>query len=323
MKRFKLFGVVLAILAFLAFLPVSVMAFTIDSYYASYYAASSLGSITDLPTNYGGLTFKAGDPSTLLIGGSANQAAGKLYSVGLTRNAGNHITGFSGTITSFADAADNDGGLQYGPGGVLFYTLYSDNKIGEFKPGSTAPDKLVDLSPLGVSGSVGGLAFVPSGYPGAGQLKIVSYGGGDWYTAALTADGSGTYDIGAATLNASPGGGPEGIAYVPSGSPRFTTTSVLISEYSTGKVAAYEVDLNGNPVVSSRKDFITGLTGAEGAVIDPLTGDFLFSTFGGENQVIVVQGFNGPPAVPVPPTLLLLGSGLLGLIGFGRKFKRN
>lgn len=33
-------------------------------------------------------------------------------------------------------------------------------------------------------------------------------------------------------------------------------------------------------------------------MIDPLTGDFLFSTFGGGNQVVVVQGF----AIPIGET---------------------
>jgi hypothetical protein len=42
---------------------------------------------------------------------------------------------------------------------------------------------------------------------------------------------------------------------------------------------------------------VTGLVGAEGAWIDPLTGDFLFSTFGGSNRVIKVSGFELPTAI--------------------------
>ena len=42
---------------------------------------------------------------------------------------------------------------------------------------------------------------------------------------------------------------------------------------------------------ATRRDFITVLEGAEGAAIDPLTGDFLFSTFGGGHRIIVVRGF--------------------------------
>ena len=45
---------------------------------------------------------------------------------------------------------------------------------------------------------------------------------------------------------------------------------------------------------------ITGLDGAEGALLDPVTGDFLFSTFGGGSRVVVVRGFRAPPP-PLPP----------------------
>ena len=37
---------------------------------------------------------------------------------------------------------------------------------------------------------------------------------------------------------------------------------------------------------------MTGLGGAEGGTRDPVTGDFLFSTFGGGDRVLVVRGFN-------------------------------
>ena len=47
--------------------------------------------------------------------------------------------------------------------------------------------------------------------------------------------------------------------------------------------------------MTSAQDFITGLSGAEGTFIDPVTGDLLFSTYGGGNQVIRVTGFGAPP----------------------------
>jgi hypothetical protein len=43
---------------------------------------------------------------------------------------------------------------------------------------------------------------------------------------------------------------------------------------------------------------IAGLSGAEGAVIDPLAGDFLFSTFGDGDRVVRVEGFAAPPQPP-------------------------
>jgi hypothetical protein len=65
-------------------------------------------------------------------------------------------------------------------------------------------------------------------------------------------------------------------------------------------VSAYQLDVNGYPVPASRADFIVALSGALGAVLDPLTNDFLFSTFGGLIRVIRVSGFSPPvPGVTV------------------------
>ncbi len=261
------------------------------------YSVVDLGPVPGLPAPYGGLTFKAGDPNTILIGGSANSLDGKLYSIGVLRDVSNVITGFTGTATYFAEAAYNDGGVAYGPGGVLFFTRYSNNEVGQIKPGSTNTDKVVGLTALGVSSSVGGLNFVPAGFPGAGQLKVVSYSTGDWYTMPFSPDGSNTFNLGTAIFETNIVGAPEGIVYVPPGSPQFASfNSVLVCEYGGGSVATYELDGDGDPIPGTRRAFITGLGGAEGAVIDPVTGDFLFSTYGGGSHVIVVRGFQAPTA---------------------------
>jgi hypothetical protein len=276
---------------------------TIAPPFAADYSLTDLGSVPAVPGPFGGVTLLAGDPDTLLIGGSANNGGGAIYSIGVVRGAGGHITGFSGSATLFATAPYIDGGLAYGPGGVLFYTGYPTNVIGEIKPGDTSTDKTVDLTLLGVSSSVGTLGFVPSYAPGAGEFKIISYTGGGMYNATLTPDGSGTFNISPATLTTPPGGGPEGFIYITPGSPVFSPPSMLISDYSLGQVNAYHVDSDGNPIVSTAQPFITGLTGAEGAFTDPVTGDFLFSTFGGGNHLVEVQGFMS--AVPEPSTLVL------------------
>ena len=264
--------------------------------YDTFYTLSNLGSVPGLPTRYGGLTFLTGNPNVIVIGGLANVAGGTFYSIGVVRNGSNHITGFTGTAAVFSQGQFNDGGVVFGPGNVLFYTRFPTNEIGEVKPGSTTTDKVVALTPLGVGSSVGALNFVPGGFPGAGQLKIVSYSTGQWYTASFAPDGSGTYDITAPVLNTTINVGPEGFVYVPVGSPIFPSgTSMLVAEYGNDVIGTYQIDAGGNPVPASRAVFINGLTGAEGAAIDPVTGDFLFSTFGGTNQVIVVQGFAPPP----------------------------
>ncbi len=273
---------------------------TVQPPYDASYSVLSLGSVPGLPTNYGGLTFHPSDSDVLIIGGAANAAGGALYSIEVVRGVLNHITGFTGTAALYSEGQFNDGGVVFGPGGVLFYTKYSSNQIGQIEPGSAVDNRVIDLTPLGVAGSVGAINFVPAGFAGAGEMKLVSYNANTWYTAAFSADGMGTFNIDSVTLNATIQGGPEGFIYVPPGSPLFTDfANILVSEYSSGVVTTYQIDAGGNPVPASRAVFISGLTGAEGAVTDPVTGDFLFSTFGGSNQVVRVIGF-GLPVTPTP-----------------------
>lgn len=285
--------------------------------FAGSYACTTLGTPGTVPANLGGITFL--DNDTLLIGGAANVGSGAIYSIDVTRDASNHITGFSGPQSFFAAAPNIDGGLSFGPGGVLFATTYANNNLLQYLPGSTAPDRTINLGTIGIASSVGTLAFVPTGFGGAGNFKIASYSGGGFYDVPLIADGAtGLFNLGPATLTAQPNRGPEGIVYVTGANAGFTSNSLLLSEYSSGTIGAYTIDANGNPIVSSRRDFLTGLSGAEGAVIDPLTGDFLFSTFGGGNQVVVISGFVAPPtpgAVPEPASwaMMIGGFGLLGV----------
>ena len=270
----------------------------VDPPFDANYEAFDLGSVPGVPPLYGGLTLVAGDDDTLLIGGNANEAPGALYAIDVVRDADGHITGFDGTATRVIDAAYNDGGVTYGPGGVLFLARWPVNQLGQTKPGSTTTDKVIDTAALGVgTDSLGALGFVPAGFPGEGQFKMVNWEQGNWYTAGVAPDGSGTFDItGVTPVPASKlSGGPEGFIYVPEGSPAFDQPTMLVAEFSAGTAAAYDIDGNGDPIVASRKTFISGLEGAEGAFIDPVTGDFLFSTFGGGDRVVAVRGFEPPP----------------------------
>ena len=114
------------------------------------------------------------NPNTLLIGGAANGSAGRIYQVGVIRDANMHITGFSGTASVYpiAQAAIglfNDGGVGGRPQNVFFVTRSPVNQVEQSKVGSSAPDKVVDLSPLGVVASTGSIGFVPAWIPWSRQ----------------------------------------------------------------------------------------------------------------------------------------------------------
>ncbi|MBC8143370.1 MAG: hypothetical protein H7Y38_18235 [Armatimonadetes bacterium] len=307
-------GLVAAVCSVSFFCAASANAQSLAPEFLAAYSLDVLGSPEGVAGNYGGLVIKSGDDNTLLLGGAANGAGGTIEQVSLTRtllNGRNRITGFTGTAPTLSTAPDIDGGLLYAPNGTILYTGYNENYIGQIKPGSTAPDKISTLVGS-VQGSVGAMQLIPSGFgANSGKLLLGSYISSLYYTADLVEDGLGTYNITniSASLLSLPGTGPEGIIYVPVGSPGFTNPSVLISEYDSGRVSAYDVDANGIPIAATRRDFVTGLSGAEGATIDALTGDLLFSTFGSGNDVVAVRGFATVTTV-VPEA----GSGVLAVL---------
>jgi hypothetical protein len=289
-----------AVLMAIGCAPASAQVPVLSPPFTNNYAVSVIGAPAGVPTRFGGLTLKAGTTDKLLLGGAANSADGALYEVTVARDPQGHISGFVGTATRYAAAAYNDGGIVYGPGNVLFLARWPVNELGQTKPGSSVTDKVTPLTSLGIESSLVALRFVPQGSPGAGHLKLVSYSGGAWYDAGVAPDGAGTYNLtGVSEVTASRlSGGAVGFVYVNRGSAQFSRPSMLVSEYSAGQVAAYAVDANGDPIVSTRRTVITGLSGADGAFIDPVTGDFLFSTFGGGDRVVVVRGF--AKALPPP-----------------------
>ena len=256
-----------------------------------------------MPDSLGGLTLKAGTTDRLLIGGAANDAAGALYEVGVVRDGSGHIVGFSGSATRFADAANNDGGVTYGPGGVLFLARWPLNELGQTKPGSTITDKIISLTPLGIESSLASLQFVPQGQPGAGSLKLASYRGG-----ALVRRRRGRRRI--RHLRPGQRARDRGLE------DRRRTRGLRLRADRLAPVQRPEPAglrvrrRRGQPPTastptatrSSRRGarVITGLDGAEGALLDPVTGDFLFSTFGGGSRVVAVRGFRAPPP-PLPP----------------------
>lgn len=278
---------------------------TIDPAFAKDYAAYDLGQVPGMPKfKYGGLTLDVADANTLLIGGNANDAGGAIFAVKVVRSACGHITGFSGSATKRASARFIDGGLAFGPGGVLVYAAWpSDSDVrqstsgylGLIPPGASTPAKEIPGSTYNAPEALAAVGFVPPGFPGAGKMKLVTWEGGAWFDAQMKLDASGgLVDVPSATARGTYPGGPEGFAYVPLGSPGFTKASMLISEWSQKSVGAYEVGPDGDPASGTRRTLLTGLAGAEGAFFDPSTGDFLFSTWNTNRpeRLVLVSGFS-------------------------------
>jgi hypothetical protein len=269
------------------------------------YTLTDLGSIDQLPSRYGGLTIRPDQPNTLYIGGYANEGQGTLYTVDLVRDPVTHqITGFGGAAVFYSTGPNNDGGLFFAPNGTLLFTQFNINHLGQILPDNTYITTL--LTDYGIASSVGSIVLVPFGYPGAGNLIIASYNAGILYVVPFTIDGSGQYILSNATDEVSvdaSASGPEGIAYIPAGSLAFPHLSMAISSYGNGTVMVYEVGAGGLPLDTTAREMVTGLTGAEGALIDPVTGDFLFSTFGGGDKVIRISGFEKPSGIGSTPAM--------------------
>ena len=243
------------------------------------------------------------------MGGHANLPTGRIYQIGVTRDADRHITGFTGAATVYPTAnstigQNNDGGVVFGPENVLFVTRFPNNQLEQSKPGSTDPDKVTNLSLIGIDSSVGSIGFVPSGFPGAGSMKIVS-AGGEWYQCDFVPDGNGTFEVISAFPRATLADTPEGIVFVPPGSPVFPANSVLINNWSTGKIVTAPLDANGDPIVANTQDVVVGFGVSEGPFIDPLTGDLLFWSANNGGSIFLVRGFQvpstpGPTPTPTP-----------------------
>ncbi len=286
----------------LAVLPTNVSAQTLGSDFSSGYSVRNLGTAGDIPAPYGALSFKLNDSNTLLVGGNADDPTAKIYQIAVTRDAQKHITGLAATSSSLADApgippeqpldvaGGIDGGMDYGPNGVLFYTSYHDGAISQIKPASTAPNKQIRMSSLGIDGAGGALAFVPAGFPGTGRLKLAGASSTTWFDSAVTSDGTGTFNIALSAKSVEIVDYAQGVVYVKAGATAFAQNSVLITSQLDNRVVAYEIDANGDPLPGTLREFFTGFYQVKGATMDPVTGDFLFASGDANNPDILLVG---------------------------------
>lgn len=67
-----------------------------------------------------------------------------------------------------------------------------------------------------------------------------------------------------------------------------------MTEWQSQSVTVIPVDAQGNPIVAQRRVILTDSGSMLGAAFDPVTGDYLYVNYNGQN-VRAVRGFNRPP----------------------------
>ena len=276
--------------------------------YATDYQTFELGAVPGVPDPLGGTTILHSDDDTLLIAGASEGPQGRIYSIGIERGPCGHILGFVGGPTEIAQTPYVDANLAYGPGDLLFYTRWPQFTINQLPAGATSSARETDLVALGMSNAgdsgPGGIAFVPPPLGAAGELRVVTWPAGHWYHIDLQPDGA-LFTIPSISTPVQLDNNPGGFAYVPAGSAGFPVQSVIVAEWRTtgqagDRVATYEVDDSGDPIKATRKEFFTAFPRPWGAYFEPITGDYLFLTWGATppDRVFIVQGFEPPPPPP-------------------------
>jgi hypothetical protein len=125
-------GTVTALFLLLLCTPAGAQVEQLAPPFNAHYAIRDLGVPPGVSPRLGGLTLQAGTTDTLLIGGAADATQGTLYAIKVARDPQGHITGFAGSGTVYAAAPNIDGGVDYGPGNVLFVARWPTNQLSQF-----------------------------------------------------------------------------------------------------------------------------------------------------------------------------------------------
>lgn len=238
----------------------------------------------------------------------------KAYAISVARDPDGHVDAINGGVEQNFDDGMIDPGaysVAVAPNGALFvlgYLTENDFGIAELKPGQSAPAFSTTLSSPQLPGSnYGFLGIAPASMGGGGNLKFLR--SGTWFDLTMTGPeatgpNAGLYSLGSlagsVSLDVNPTGGQ--MAFVPAGTPGFTSNAVLFPDDSNGihSVVAYDLDSHANPVPATRRDFLVETdpfaSPIQGIIVDPLTGDLLFIS-GETHHLTVVR--KRPVAGPV------------------------
>jgi hypothetical protein len=290
-----------------------------------------------------GTQFKPGDLNTLYrvhsVWTPERGYTAALVEQKVNRGLGDHVVGFEGdpkvTFIPVSSSTGVSGGFDISPDGVLFISTSSFGSPGkyifQYKPGSTTPDKVIDVTAFSEEG-FSTLKFVPEGFPDAGSLKALGSrdpvtGEGAFKTILLTPDGAGTYNIEGARPEATvysyfyssqstlySGYSAQDFAYLLSGSPGIDSPSLT---FLNSSLFNFDIDSNGNPIPSPQVSVVgAGLAyNWKGNIVsDPLTGDLLidstvYQTYSSsppdrwpyEDRLLSLRGFT--PSNPRDPGL--------------------
>jgi hypothetical protein len=241
-----------------------------------------------VPVSLGGLAVDRSDVNKLLVVGSVAGSAAAVYSVPVLRDAGGGILGLSGPAAQRVSTPKAAGSLVYGPPHLhdaLVYSIESGSAgvdVGLVKPGQTAAFATFNLVPDSFTEVQFVPGFVAAQGLGSGELRVLTHSGrfyevfyySDFYQA-----GAGSFRVGPAELAATlPVPNAGAFVYVQRGSPGFAANAILVAEPAANRIAAYDVDANGNPLVHTRRVFFSGLSAISGMTVDPITFDLLIST---------------------------------------------
>ncbi len=262
------------------------------------------------PYYYDALAFNGSN--LLLSATDASSTNEDLYSVSFMRNASGHIVGLGSAINLAALNVEEignivGGGLAFASNGTLLYVTSPLSYLGQYANGGS------QTTPLTFNGqnlNLGGIGYVPAGFPGAGQLKLSTIDG-SWYDVNLSSTAGSFYQLSSLTQQSS-GVPAYSFVYVPAGN-RIAEDSMIAADGSNLTLQLYGLDANGNPtgtgVVAVNGN---GQTIGYGMARDPKTGDILFTT--SDNQIWALS-----QAVPEPGTGVLTMGAVLLLWGYSRR----
>lgn len=286
--------------------------FTFGAPFAGLYAAFSTNTWTTSDGGNNRFAIKPSEPNVvyftdyLRADGKPGQVI--IKKALLKRDACGHIEGLASTPTDYLAYDATDSARPY----TMAFLANDSLLLGKFDDASqhwgisqspAAATSVNAIQPIDLSEGAGSpsFAFVPKGLAAAGEIRAVgemnNSGGNTFYHVPYT-EANGLITFGIATASVSSWAlASIAFTYVPQGSTAFPRPSLL--NFWNNQVEAYEVDPQGDPMPASKRQFFKSEVAnlGQSAVVDPVTGDYLFKA-NSVADLTVIKGFVAPPPPP-------------------------